>query len=770
MGNKYRKVLKRKSSYSYRHPKTGKIVKVPSHKQHYNIRIYRPITRSKAQEAFNLRSDRSKSIDKATLSKNTKEEPDEGWLEHPNRADVRGIDTPESVRKRFNKIRFKKGLNNLQEIALQFNKVNELLYESAKEHLNQKQINRLEKERTRILKRRKDLKESTNPKSYNFCDAKRGVYIAEKNNGGLEISFDYLTYKDEVSDKNKWRSYAKWDPSNKIWHVYKNQKDKAFDLLFNENLIPDKPKKSKSLRQLYLPKNRRENSIVIEIDEEGAKMDGDHSDLKKLSDYYSYQAKGYKYSKAYKDGRWDGRIRIISLGKQTLPENLAYNILQEKDQIFNDKDINIEILDFRKNATRKKPYKLKDIKLYDYQQDAVRQALDAKQGLITVATGGGKTEIAGGIIAEYGVENDTIFLVHTTALQDQAEERLELRLGKDVGVGGGVNHDIKDTPKGDINVVTLQSLHKAIKARKEGEELSKKQKEMVKAYDDSELIIQDEAHHIKADTFKEVFDEGKTKHKYGLTATPYRDENDEKEVFSRFGKEIVNIPPDDLIRKGKLVPPKIHMIDVSESKEAKKVKQMYRPGAKRYNAIRRAQIIQNKSRNNFIKEVAEKQKQLGKTSLIFVDRIDHGNRLAKTINTPFLNGQNQSAKNRKKNQEVIKKLKEGKLRTVVATQQLFGEGFDLPAIDSLIIADAGGMSKVKTMQRAGRALRTKKGKKETEIFDFADKTDYLYEHANMRLNTYKQNQEFKVVKHKNPQEWKDNRLEADRNYEKKQEK
>jgi len=632
----------------------------------------------------------------------------------------------------------------LRNLTEEYEKINGLLYTPA--GLSEIEVKKLKERREDLLKQREALKEKIKPERFFY--SKGGLDISESNENTLDVGFEYEKYRDTpTSFKKKWRQHARWNPDQKKWFVYSNNRTKALELLYDQGLISEKPKSAPTLRDLYLSKKeRRDNTqdIVIEIDDETdtARIDGDLEDLRKINDYYSYYMKGYKYSKKYKEGKWDGKVHIMRLGNRTLPKNLAYNIIEEQKKI--DPDLNVKIVDFRRNAVKGKPFKLKDIQLYDYQQKAVQKALDDKQGLIVVATGGGKTEIASGIIAEYGEDNDSIFLVHTTALQDQAEERLEKRLGKDVGLGGGTKHDIKDTPKGDINVATLQSMYQAIKDREENKELTEKQKELLKAYEDAEVVIQDEAHHIKAGMFKKVFDQGKTKHAYGLTATPYRDENDELEVYSRFGTEVVNIPPDKLIKKGRLVPPVINIIDVEPTKQALALSKSGGKGSRLYNKIRKAQVINNESRNNYILDLAKNQEKKGKSTLIFVDRIEHGNKLAKMLNTPFLNGQSQSKKVRAENRDIVDKVSKGQVKTIIATQQLFGEGFDLPAIDSLIIADAGGKSKVKTMQRAGRALRTKTGKKKTEIFDFRDKVEYLEDHANERIQTYKENEEFHV--------------------------
>lgn len=718
-------------------------------------RLAELITNAQARQAFEKRSKKAKTTDLASRAKKVypSGEATTSYLVNPGRSDVEGIDTPrprklpkDRVREEYDKIDFNKNYTDLISLSKDFHIINNLLYNA--ESLNEIAIKKLEQRRDYLLERRIELKESIKPKSFNYYNSETRLDIKEidKKYYRFKVGFDYETYRDLSNNtKEQWRKCARWDPDEKKWFVYKNKSNDAIDLLYDNKLISKKPEKLQSLSDQYLTDaEKKKDTLIIEIDNKQkiAKIDGNFNELKKIDNFYSYYVKGYKYSQAYKDGKWDGKAHIVNLSNRTLPPNLAYNIIENKEEI--DPNLHIKIVDFRENAIRKDQIKLKDVKLYDYQQEAVSKAIDGKQGLIVIATGGGKTEVASGVIGEFGKDNDAIFLVHTTALQDQAEERLERRLGIDVGIGGGVKHNIKDTKKGDINVVTLQSLYQALKTKEQKKELTEKQKEIIKAYKDAELIIQDEAHHVKADTFKNVIDQADTKHIIGLTATPYRDENDEKEVYSRFGKKIIDINADKLINKGRLVPPTINMISVPATKEAREISSTYRSGTKKYNAIRNAQIINNEERNHLIKKLAQNQEEEGKTNLIFVDRIAHGKKLAKLLNKPFLNGQDQSKKNRDKNQEVISKVAKGEIKTVIATQQLFGEGFDLPAIDSLIIADAGGMSKVKTMQRAGRALRTKEGKKLTEIYDFNDKIEYLGEHADQRLGTYKTNKTFTI--------------------------
>lgn len=62
-----------------------------------------------------------------------------------------------------------------------------------------------------------------------------------------------------------------------------------------------------------------------------------------------------------------------------------------------------------------------NIKLYDYQENAKNKALKAKNGVIVMAAGSGKTQTALQLIAELGVK--TLWLTHTMDLLNQSYSR-----------------------------------------------------------------------------------------------------------------------------------------------------------------------------------------------------------------------------------------------------------------------------------------------------------------------------------------------------------
>jgi superfamily II DNA or RNA helicase len=144
--------------------------------------------------------------------------------------------------------------------------------------------------------------------------------------------------------------------------------------------------------------------------------------------------------------------------------------------------------------------------LRDYQQRAVQQVLHkwankAKEGLLVMPTGSGKTETGAAIIGEalkYGKR--VLWTTHTDELVDQSHTRLHRALGVPVGV---VAAGYRPT-EAMVQVASIQTLV----ARE--------------TRPPADVVIPDEAHHMMASKWGEVLHHYRGKLLLGLTATPER--------------------------------------------------------------------------------------------------------------------------------------------------------------------------------------------------------------------------------------------------------
>jgi len=84
---------------------------------------------------------------------------------------------------------------------------------------------------------------------------------------------------------------------------------------------------------------------------------------------------------------------------------------------------------------------------------------------------------------------------------------------------------------------------------------------------------------------------------------------------------------------------------------------------------------------------------------------------------------------------IVAELNRGKIKVLVATSQLIGEGFDLPALSNLFLTTPIKFDG-RVKQYAGRVLRTAKGKKPPTIYDYVDRPGVLEASFKARKRAY----------------------------------
>jgi superfamily II DNA or RNA helicase len=390
------------------------------------------------------------------------------------------------------------------------------------------------------------------------------------------------------------------------------------------------------------------------------------------------------------------------------------------------------------------PYKFN---LYDYQQDAVEKAVQRQRGIIKIATGGGKTKTAAGIIVALGVK-PTIFYVTSMDLLMQAARDIEevVRLnGSPVKVGkiGGGHKTI-----GDITVMTVQTAIRAVGEKyvknKDDDEpdeddktdITDIKKELYDLIHDAKLIICDEVQHWRAETCQVIADHSVScRWRYGLSATPWRDAGDDILIDACFGKPIVDISASWLISNGYLVKPYITFVPIKNLQGEK-----FGP----YAATYKAGIVDNPYRTEWISRLGQSLVEQGRTVLVLVQQIVHGETIQEAIpDSVFLHGKS-GKKNRASH---IKAMQSGKAPITIAST-IFDEGIDVRPLDALILA-GGGKSPTRALQRIGRVIRKfnypdGRKKKDAFVYDLHDHLKYLSSHAAARKRIYRSEPEFDI--------------------------
>lgn len=349
--------------------------------------------------------------------------------------------------------------------------------------------------------------------------------------------------------------------------------------------------------------------------------------------------------------------------------------------------------------------------LHEEQKRAV-EALEVQRcGTLYATTAFGKTVTAAALIARNKV--NTLILVHTKALLDQWRERLEEYLSTDFQPEEqskkrgrrkkfqqfGALSSIENTLNSKIDIALLQSCIS-----------DNEVKPFVRNYG---MVIVDECHHAPAVNFERVLREVNARFVYGLTATPIRKDGHQPIIFMQCGD----------IRY------------TSDSKSQQTQQSFRRLLIPRFTAHRNLkadggnyaqvidELIESESRNKQILDDIASNLAEGRTPIILTARTAHVDLLSEECrqicpNVFRLVG-NDSAKTKREVMEQLSLIPADEPLVVVATGKYVGEGFDLPRLDTLMLALPVSWKGL-IAQYTGRLHRNYPGKSETRIYDYID--------------------------------------------------
>lgn len=156
--------------------------------------------------------------------------------------------------------------------------------------------------------------------------------------------------------------------------------------------------------------------IVTKVNEVYMRVQCEKSIQYEIQDHFSFYAPNYKFHPKFKNKVWDGKIRLYNLGTKLLYIGLfdqlaqfanerQYNIVS--DVLISDSDVSYseEIVSESKYDPR------------DYQEDAIKFALENKRCVLLSPTGSGKSYIIYNIIRH--LDRKTLIIVPTISLVHQ---------------------------------------------------------------------------------------------------------------------------------------------------------------------------------------------------------------------------------------------------------------------------------------------------------------------------------------------------------------
>lgn len=340
--------------------------------------------------------------------------------------------------------------------------------------------------------------------------------------------------------------------------------------------------------------------------------------------------------------------------------------------------------------------------LYDYQEEAVQQLMNAKSGILIAGCGAGKTNTGVELIHRIGKK--FLWLCHTKDLCAQSYKRFKQLYP---------NMQIEITGDGQVRfgrdgtIATIQTMEKLDPDLYRNE---------------FDLVMCDEAHHVSGSPtllkmFVKVIDKIKARYKFGLTATEDRNDSLTKSMYASLGCSMKDgFAPVWKIDRSKVKTLEAERIEVKLDTPSS-YNYLESDGSFSYPKLI-DYISDNPVRNGKIVELAKQCETEGRKTLILCNRISQCEEIHRRLEevgskAVLLIGKVTS----KKRKEILES--ETDWNIIVGTISLAKEGLDVTKLDTLIWAGCIG-NKSDTVQSAGRIERICEGKKQPIVYDLID--------------------------------------------------
>ena len=172
------------------------------------------------------------------------------------------------------------------------------------------------------------------------------------------------------------------------------------------------------------------------------------------------------------------------------------------------------------------------ISLYSYQENAVNEAISARNGIIVMPCGAGKTQTALEIVARLG--GRCLWLTHTQDLLNQSMNRAKACFD--------ISNDSFGTITGgkvDIRTITFATVQTMCKI------------DLAQYKNMFDVVVVDECHKCvgsptRVMQFYKVLSSIAARFKFGVTATPKRKDGLDKSMFALLGDIIYEVPQEEL--------------------------------------------------------------------------------------------------------------------------------------------------------------------------------------------------------------------------------
>lgn len=419
-----------------------------------------------------------------------------------------------------------------------------------------------------------------------------------------------------------------------------------------------------------------------------------------LSEYFTFFVPGAKFTPAYKNKYWDGKIRLFNTLSKTI-----YGGLKLYVEIFaREREYDIEYIsdfadeEFSLVEASKAAKQYTKFELRDYQLEAFAHAVRTKRCLLLSPTASGKSLIIY-LLSRHFVsrERKTLIVVPTTSLVHQmASDFVEYGCPeKYIHKIFSGQDKITDAP---FVITTWQSIYDLPKTW----------------FEQFHMCVGDEAHLFKSKSLTSIMSKlVDCPYKFGFTGTLDGTQTHKLVLEGLFGAVKKVTTTSELIEQKHLAEFKIKAIVLNYSDEVKQ---------KLKNATYQEEIdyiVSNHERNKFIMNLALSLK--GNTLILFnlVER--HGKVLKDMFGEPegkelvFIHGEVDGLVREEYRQQAEKQDN----MILLASYGTYSTGVNIKNLHNIIFASPS-KSRIRNLQSIGRGLRKGAGKSAAVLYDIAD--------------------------------------------------
>ena len=444
--------------------------------------------------------------------------------------------------------------------------------------------------------------------------------------------------------------------------------------------------------------------IIEKVDDVHVKVHCESDIAQELSAYFTFNVPGAKFSPAFRNRVWDGKIRLFSAATHYIYGGLVPYI----QQFANERDYDVEFSD---NSFADTNFSLEEANQFvsrlnlpedrqprDYQLDAFVHAVRKRRALLLSPTASGKSLIIYLLSRFFRSNPDKILIVvPTTSLVHQmASDFISYGCNEQYihKIFSG-QEKLTDAP---FVITTWQSVYKLPKTW----------------YAQFHCVVGDEAHLFKANSLKTMMTKlVNCPYRFGFTGTLDGTQTHKLVLEGMFGQVKKVTTTVELMDQNHITRLKIKAITLSYSDDLRKT----------YKGIDYQSeidfIVTHPPRNKFITNLVLSQKQ---NTLVLFKLKTHGKSLFDQITskcndrkTFYVDGDIDGLVR----EDIRKAVEEEQNAIIIASLGTFSTGVNIRNLHNVIFTSPS-KSRIKTLQSIGRSLRLNTNKEFATLYDIAD--------------------------------------------------